>query len=81
VIHAESGDADLVLLGLATPDVGAEEEYAERLREIAEGLESFFFVRNATLFIGSLVSADEEEGPQRVPLPDPPKPAEPAESA
>ena len=58
VIHQESAEADLVLLGLATPPPGRERAYAERLVELASGLRSFFFVKNNSLFIGDLLSAD-----------------------
>jgi amino acid transporter len=74
VIHAESADADLVLLGLATPTPGEEAEYAERLFELAEGLRGFFFVRNNSLFIGDLVSAEELPPPGRIPTPRAPAP-------
>ncbi len=57
VIHAESAEADLVFLGLATPEEGQEAAYARRLYEMAEGLRSFFFVHNGSLFIGELLSA------------------------
>ena len=57
IIHAESSGADVVFLGLATPAPGEEETYAERLRELAAELPSFFFVKNATLFVGELVGA------------------------
>jgi len=66
-IRAESAEADLVLLGLSSPDAGEEEAYARRLYDLVEGLPSFFFVRNNSLFIGDLIST--EDLPQRVPLP------------
>ena len=66
-IRAESAEADLVLLGLSSPDTGEEEAYARRLYDLVEGLPSFFFVRNNSLFIGDLIST--EDLPQRVPLP------------
>ncbi|MFH1810330.1 MAG: Na-K-Cl cotransporter [Pseudomonadota bacterium] len=55
IIHAQSGLADAVFLGLATPPEGEEKAYAERLIELAEGLQTFFFVKNASLFMGELV--------------------------
>lgn len=58
-IHAESAAADVVILGLATPAAGEEERYAQRLRELAEGLPTCFFVNNGSLFIGELVSSTE----------------------
>ncbi len=69
VIHAESGEADLVLLGLATPKSGEEDAYAKRISELASGLRGFFFVKNSTLFMGNLVSTEGEPAPGRVPLP------------
>jgi potassium/chloride transporter 4/5/6 len=56
MIHAESADVELVILGLALPEVGQEEAYTQRIIELAEGLPSFFFVHNGSLFIGELVS-------------------------
>lgn len=70
VIHAESGQADLVLLGLATPESGGEQAYADRLLEMAAGLRSFFFVKNSTLFMGDLIAQDEDLEATRVRLPD-----------
>jgi potassium/chloride transporter 4/5/6 len=55
VIRRESGDSDVVFLGLATPDEGGEEEYAERLVNLSEGLTTVFFVRNNSPFGGKLV--------------------------
>ncbi|HSH68796.1 MAG TPA: hypothetical protein VK997_02680, partial [Deferrisomatales bacterium] len=69
LIREKSGGADLVLLGLAIPEAGGEREYAQRLFELAEGLPSFFFVRNASLFIGELVTPDSDAGSDKVPLP------------
>ncbi len=56
MIHKKSADVDLVVLGLAMPEEGQEEVYAERIAELAEGLPSFFFVHNGSLFVGELVS-------------------------
>ncbi|MFU8856663.1 MAG: Na-K-Cl cotransporter [Deferrisomatales bacterium] len=61
VIQAESREADAVLLGLATPEEGQEEDYAVRLSELADGLPTFFFVKNASLFVGELVSTGSPE--------------------
>jgi hypothetical protein len=60
LIQARSSEADLVVLGLATPEEGQEEIYARRLFDLVDGLPSFFFVKNASLFIGELVMPDEE---------------------
>lgn len=56
LIHQHSAAADLVFLGLSTPEAGTEEEYAQRLIDLAAGLRSLFFVHNGSLFIGELVS-------------------------
>lgn len=56
LIHQQSAKADLVFLGLATPEEGGEEDYAQRLTELAAGLPSLIFVHNGSLFIGELVS-------------------------
>ncbi len=61
MILQESGQADLVLLGLATPDEGDEENYARRLFQLAEGLPSCFFIHNGSLFIGELVTPDGDD--------------------
>lgn len=55
LIHEHSADAEIVLLGLTEPDDGTEEAYAERLRDLAEGLKTTIFVRNAGEFAGSLI--------------------------
>jgi len=62
MILEQSATADLVLLGLATPEEGKEEEYAQRLYQLAEGLPACVFVHNGSLFIGELVTPDEEDG-------------------
>ena len=56
VMHRVSGAADVVLLGLATPQPGDEEAYAERLSELAAGFRTCFFVHNGSLFLGDLVT-------------------------
>ncbi len=57
IIHQQSANTDVVFLGLAAPAEGSEEAYAQRLVEMAEGLSTFFFVKNASLFVGELVGA------------------------
>ena len=42
----KSSEADVVFLGLASPEEGEEEEHAERLIAMAEGLPTCFFVHN-----------------------------------
>ncbi len=56
LIHSRSDKADLVILGLAMPLEGQEEEYALRITELAAGLRSVFFIHNGSLFIGELVT-------------------------
>lgn len=56
VILSKSGAADLVMLGLATPEEGDEENHVRRLAELTEGLPTCFLVHNGSLFIGELVS-------------------------
>lgn len=58
VMHRESAGADVVLLGLATPEDGEEEAYADRLAELASGFKSCFFVHNGSLFLGDLVTPE-----------------------
>jgi hypothetical protein len=55
-------EAEVVILGLATPERGEKAEYARRLEARCEGLPTVFFVKNAGLFVGDLVLPDEEEG-------------------
>jgi hypothetical protein len=64
IMHRESGNADAVLLGLATPDDGKEAGYAERLAELAEGLQNCFFVHNGSLFLGDLVTPEQGNSDQ-----------------
>jgi hypothetical protein len=58
LIQTESANAEVVFLGLATPEPGEEADYAERLENLAGDLPTVFFVKNASLFIGELL---EEE--------------------
>jgi hypothetical protein len=64
IIRRESQDAEVVMLGLATPEKGKEAEYALRMEAQAEGLPNVFFVKNASLFVGDLVTPEVEEEPQ-----------------
>ncbi|MFH1278230.1 MAG: hypothetical protein ABIK65_07620, partial [Candidatus Eisenbacteria bacterium] len=63
LIHQESREAEVVVLGLATPEEGKEEEYAVRLEKLAGELPTVFFVRNASLFMGGLVGETEKASP------------------
>jgi potassium/chloride transporter 4/5/6 len=64
VIQRESAEAELVLLGLATPKPGEEEAYAQRLEALVGELPNVFFIKNASLFIGELVTPEEPEVPE-----------------
>ena len=60
LIHRESRFADVVFFGLATPQAGEEESYAERVRELAGELPNVFFIKNSSLFIGELLAPEGE---------------------
>ncbi|MBN2070487.1 MAG: amino acid permease [Candidatus Krumholzibacteriota bacterium] len=55
IICASSEDSDLVFIGLMIPGAGEEEEYADRLITLADGLPSVVFIRNASEFSGRLI--------------------------
>lgn len=55
LIHRESGDAEVVFFGLADPEHGKELDYARRLQEIAGDLQTVFFVKNSSIFMGDLL--------------------------
>jgi len=59
IIRQKSFGADVVFLGLATPEEGEEENYALRLQSLVEFLPTCFLVHNGSLFIGDLVTPDE----------------------
>ena len=63
IIRRKSFGADVVFLGLATPEEGDEEEYARRLFDMVEFLPSCFLVHNGSVFMGELVTPDEAEAP------------------
>ena len=63
IIRRESRDAEVVMLGLATPARGAEAEYAARMESLSEGLPNVFFVKNASLFVGELLVAEQDDAP------------------
>jgi len=58
IIHETSADADMVFLGLNTPAKGEEDEYAQRLVELAGDLKTVFFVKNSSMFMGKLLDSD-----------------------
>ena len=55
VLHRISAAADVVFLGLQDPGPGGEAAYADRIIELAEGLNTCIFVRSAGEFAGRLV--------------------------
>ena len=55
VMHAHSRNAAVVFLGLKDPEAGTEAEYAQRLIEMVEGLNTTIFVHNAGEFAGHLI--------------------------
>ena len=57
VIHGESAGDNIVFLGLATPEEGKEGAYTIRMAEMAEGLPTVFFLKNATFFTGKPVGS------------------------
>jgi hypothetical protein len=61
LIQQQSADAEAVFLGLATPEVGEEAAYAERLEALVGDLQTVFFVKNASMFMGELLLAEEKE--------------------
>ncbi len=58
VIHRGSADADLVLMGLAECEPGAEEALAERLESLLGPLPSVLFVRASGPFAGRLLERE-----------------------
>ena len=61
IIRQKSFDADVVFLGLAAPEEGKEEDYAQRLYSLVEFLPTCFLVHNGSLFIGDLVTPPQHE--------------------
>ena len=55
ILHRHSARADVVFLGLMIPELGNETAYAERLEQLASGLKTTIFVRNAGRFAGDLL--------------------------
>ena len=55
VIREASCEADLVFLGMATPNVGTELAYATSLLGLLDGLPTTILVKNASRFTGRLV--------------------------
>ena len=55
LMHAESKGADIVFMGMMTPERGQEAEYSERLKKLVEGMPSTVLVRNSGPFEGQLL--------------------------
>ncbi|MBN1879059.1 Na-K-Cl cotransporter [bacterium] len=55
-IHQESGNTDIVFLGLAQPAPGDEMNYARQLSSLVEGLGTVVLLKNSSMFIGDLIS-------------------------
>jgi amino acid transporter len=55
IMHRYSGKTAVVFLGLMEPEPGAEAQYANQLVELADGLNTIIFVRNAGEFAGELI--------------------------
>ena len=55
VIHRTSAGADVVFLGLQEPEMDGEAAYAERIIDLASGLNTCIFVRSAGEFAGLLL--------------------------
>jgi amino acid transporter len=55
IIHTHSAGADVVFLGLQEPAPGTEGEYSHRMEQLANGLKTTIFVRNAGEFAGRLI--------------------------
>jgi amino acid transporter len=55
IIHKHSEEADIVFFGLQEPAPGTEAEYSHRMEQLADGLRTTIFVRNAGEFAGRLI--------------------------
>jgi hypothetical protein len=77
IIRRESENAEVVMLGLATPEKGKETEAAQRMEALSEGLPNVFFVKNASLFVGDLVTPEVEDEPEAEPEEEPEKKPDP----
>lgn len=55
ILENESREAELTILGLASPELGQEELYAQRLNELVTNLGTVIFVKNSSEFTGKLL--------------------------
>jgi hypothetical protein len=60
VLSRVSSKADVVFLGLNTPEKGGEEDYAKKLEVFAEPLKAVFFIKNSGIFQGQLLETESE---------------------
>ena len=67
IISETSSQADVVFLGLDVPDREALPDYADRLAELGTSLRTVFYVKNSSLFVGSLV--ESADSAQEIPEP------------
>lgn len=58
LIRQESSMTDLVLMGLAIPKDGEEEEFVGRISKLIKGLDNVVLVRNSGPFRGELIKSD-----------------------
>ena len=61
VLSRVSSSADVVFLGLNTPEKGDEEDYAKKLEIFAAPLKAVFFIKNSGIFQGQLLETGEEK--------------------
>ena len=59
-IQEISKDAAVVFFGLAIPKFGNESDYVKKLGKIAGNLQTVFFVKNSSYFMGDLLKLEEE---------------------
>lgn len=59
LIQSRSAQADVLFLGLAIPEVGAELDYAHRLESLVGEIPVVFFVKNSCLFVGKLLEDED----------------------
>jgi len=60
VLKRVSSSADVVFLGLNTPEKGEEEDYAKKLEIFAKPLKAVFFIKNSGIFQGQLLETGSE---------------------
>ncbi|MHA1569863.1 MAG: Na-K-Cl cotransporter [Alphaproteobacteria bacterium] len=71
LIHEQSADAEVGFLGLASPEKGEEEAYAQRMEELAGDLSTVFFVKNSSMFVGQLLDTGVDDDSEKKTEPQP----------